>query len=1319
MQKASPIIAVACLFALAAHADFDVVITEPSAIATNDTSLDGCAVLVDNTVLTIDGAHHFTRLSLTNGAVMTHTASSSAGLEIRVDGDLYVASDAAIDVSGKGYRGAGAREDGHGPGGGRYGIGASGGGAYGGDGGTGLAGPSSFIDGGSAYGDPYGPMHPGSSGGGSYNGGVVSGSGGGLVVLRVDGGLTLDGSIRANGETGQVDIWSPPGSGAGGGVWVWADTITGQGNVQARGGDGMSGVSGRIGAGGGGGRVALFASSMTLTTSAVSVAAGALGSPPAEAGSLVVCTNLPSSPPDAPTIQGLLTPPATNMVQVPAITIRGSRSASSSIWFDDQAIVPVGSGDWCGTIRLRGDAMTVSYCARDVVGRSSPTNHLNFARDPAYTFITTDTHISAADTSYEHTALVIDGATVTLDGHHSLASLHLANEAVLTHSSAVTGLSLSVTGDLIVASNAGITVRGLGYPGGLGGSSYTSGYGPGGGIAQWYVGGGASHGGVGGTCSDGVGGGPVYGNETYPTTPGSGGGGSNKSGGGMPGGGCVWIKAEGGIALDGVIDASGVDYETPLYHGGGGGAGGSVLLCTPALSGSGSIDASGGDAHTFGRYGGGGGGGRVAIYASLDGFALTNVSVAGGIYGDPPATAGSVYHHDGLPAAVISSMSLSGYVTQTVESVTITFVTQLNAASVAAEDIIVSGPQACVVSDIARPDAVTVVASFEPGLASDGGYSVKVGPRIESFAGVAMDADGDGVSGEDPDDAATFTFTIDRTPPAIPVVTNFLALPDVNIVNTPLPLLAGTKDSDSSIWYDGRMAVPTGGASWSNRTPIGVGLSTVSLIARDPAGTVSAPTSLQFLCDMLEPRIVETTPADGATVPGQPAITVTCSDDASGPDLPNSYLEVSSAGAPVEGAWHHNGENRSAFSPAAALPDGDYAITVVARDQAGMEADPYVAAFQIVTPPPAYEELLPDWWQSEGVFDATPDDTNDFAALNAGQLRWAARCAAAAFDAHLPFGAGAAVNGLVDGFVNTQNFHAVNVGQLKAAAAPFYDQLGLALPWRAAAPTNDWALANVGQLKNLFDLPITEDLDGDGLPDWWEDEHFGGTAAHDGAGDADGDGLANIEEYQRQARPDAVDSDLDSFSDAVEVLYGSDPADASSFPVALSGSVSFADSYAGITHVVAATAANGWTGRRCEQVTLPSTYVISNAVSGRPTWIKAFLDANGNATCDAWEPVGVAAGAPHTLVMTTSGLDITLESPDLDGDGMPDIWEIVWFGSTLCSPGEDADGDGITNGDEHAQGTNPLSHELEQGAPFGGSESLPGDVGLQIFTPVE
>jgi len=123
-------------------------------------------------------------------------------------------------------------------------------------------------------------------------------------------------------------------------------------------------------------------------------------------------------------------------------------------------------------------------------------------------------------------------------------------------------------------------------------------------------------------------------------------------------------------------------------------------------------------------------------------------------------------------------------------------------------------------------------------------------------------------------------------------------------------------------------------------------------------------------------------------------------------------------------------------------------------------------------------------------------------------------------------------------------------------AKPFYDRLhelnyagqplaaGQIYPWDGnQASTDDYALANTGQVKNLFSfvLPDTavdpDDTDGDGLPDAWEMLHFG-NLDQTADGDYDNDGFTNLQEYEAGSDP-AVDY-YGGTPPIIEVVSGND-----------------------------------------------------------------------------------------------------------------------------------------------------------------------------------
>ena len=78
--------------------------------------------------------------------------------------------------------------------------------------------------------------------------------------------------------------------------------------------------------------------------------------------------------------------------------------------------------------------------------------------------------------------------------------------------------------------------------------------------------------------------------------------------------------------------------------------------------------------------------------------------------------------------------------------------------------------------------------------------------------------------------------------------------------------------------------------------------------------------------------------------------------------------------------------------------------------------------------------------------------------------------------------------------------------------------------------------------------------------------------------------------------------------------------------------------------------------------------------------------------------VGLAVASGSTSTLNTSVMDnvtaaLTPPSagsqPDSDGDGLPDAWEALYGTTTSLAPNADADGDGQSNRDEYAAGTNP------------------------------
>jgi len=97
---------------------------------------------------------------------------------------------------------------------------------------------------------------------------------------------------------------------------------------------------------------------------------------------------------------------------------------------------------------------------------------------------------------------------------------------------------------------------------------------------------------------------------------------------------------------------------------------------------------------------------------------------------------------------------------------------------------------------------------------------------------------------------------------------------------------------------------------------------------------------------------------------------------------------------------------------------------------------------------------------------------------------------------------------------------------------------------------------------------------------------------------------------------------------------------------------------------------NGWYGQGAA-ITITAQPDPGFLFSG---WLGDLLSSSTN--------ISFAIDRPYSLLATFTA--------DSDQDGLPDNWEMAYFGSLIASPGGDPDGDGKTNLQEFENGTNPL-----------------------------
>jgi hypothetical protein len=230
-------------------------------------------------------------------------------------------------------------------------------------------------------------------------------------------------------------------------------------------------------------------------------------------------------------------------------------------------------------------------------------------------------YVTGTDTNAMTTLLL------TTDSAIAEGSMNLVTYEVL-YSPVAAGLSLTVTGDVLVAQGGTVNVDGKGYDGALGPGAGRSSGSP-------LSGSGAGHGGYGGqsVALDGVG--MSYDSIQQPVYLGSGGG-VGYGGVGGAGGGHVKLVVGGNMRVDGTVSANGA---SGINQCSGGGSGGSIWLTCSNLSGAGSLSANGGAGEP--TQGGGGAGGRISLQFAANVF--TGLIPARGGNGYIRGGAGTVY----------------------------------------------------------------------------------------------------------------------------------------------------------------------------------------------------------------------------------------------------------------------------------------------------------------------------------------------------------------------------------------------------------------------------------------------------------------------------------------------------------------------------------------------------------------------------------------------------------------------------------------------------------------------------------------------------
>ncbi len=576
--------------------------------------------------LTLDQPRTLAGLIVLRGASITHSPSTPGAeksVNLSVTGPLYLECGASIDVTARGYAPSqtypGAVPPGHESGGSHLGRG-------------GLAS------------DPvastYGSIHyPQESGGGGENG-AWGHRGGGVARLTVDGDLICDGSIAASGAgtSGR--------GGAGGSIWITAESLSGEGTVTANGSPGSEGS-------GGGGAIALefrATSGSILTTvrasgGATGIRGGAgtvlLAGPGSTFGDLVIDNSGTNGQVTSlPALGGGVAQPGSGGATletdlgatIPAyfaghwIEIADTAGSLRGVWqvesVSDRSMtlksmagenLDINPGDrWLGVYRF--DSITVAGNAKLA------------SLDPLRVPVLSVSGTATVDGTGFASTLEVSGSVevrgMVVAGTIRARSMVLRAGTVLKHATTTRAasperLAIEVGDDLVIEEGAAIDVSGRGYAGSM---TYP------GAVAPGHESGG-SHLGRGGLATAPVA--STFGSVSRPQE--TGGGGENEAWG-QRGGGIVRLFAGGRLDCNGSILANGAGGSRA-------GAGGSVWITAGSVLGDGAIEARGGDTNWHGS----GGGGAIAVeFESASGSLLAALRAPGGATG-PKGGAGTIY----------------------------------------------------------------------------------------------------------------------------------------------------------------------------------------------------------------------------------------------------------------------------------------------------------------------------------------------------------------------------------------------------------------------------------------------------------------------------------------------------------------------------------------------------------------------------------------------------------------------------------------------------------------------------------------------------
>jgi len=241
-------------------------------------------------------------------------------------------------------------------------------------------------------------------------------------------------------------------------------------------------------------------------------------------------------------------------------------------------------------------------------------------------------------------------------------------------------------------------------------------------------------------------------------------------------------------------------------------------------------------------------------------------------------------------------------------------------------------------------------------------------------------------------------------------------------------------------------------------------------------------------------------------------------------------------------------------------------------------------------------------------------------------------------------------------------------------------------PSDAALGDADDGLTNLEEYLNGTD-PNSNDTDNDGLPDGYEVVWgFNPLNSGDANADPDGDGLTNLQEFSGGTNPYDADTDGDGLSDSLD-MFPNDPNETIDFDGdGVGDNADQDDDNDGVDD-----ANDSFPLNASEDSDYDSDGIGDNTDT----------DDDGDGVDDATDTFPYDAS--ESVDSDGDGLGDNSDvwpndsrwQHDSDFDGMPDSWELQHFNTLMVGYAADSDGDGLNESTEFRLGTNPLSADSD------------------------